>query len=289
MPYQNQNINKAIVYALLTSLVGSLAAATTKYLTEHLNVGLIVFIQYGICLLTLTPWLLKHGVNGVKTTRLKTHIVRGAAGWCCFYTYYLAISEIPLVDATLLRNTAPICVPFFMLLLFNERLHRLKVAGVAIGFIGVLLVLKPQGSEISLWHGIGFLSGITLAVSMIYTRELTSSEPSNRILFYYFFISLVCSIPLAIADYTAIPLNTLPALGFVGLSIFITMKLYNLAYANGPANTLAPFSYFGVIFAGILGWLFWAHAPDAKSLFGMIAIIGGGTITLLLRNKSTQA
>ena len=61
------------------------------------------------------------------------------------------------------------------------------------------------------------------------------------------------------------------------------MKLYNHAYANAPASTIAPLTYFGVIFAGVFGWLFWDQIPDAKSLVGMLLIVTGGIMAILAR------
>ncbi|RLT98593.1 DMT family transporter [Ketobacter sp.] len=289
MPGRQTNLRIASMYAILTSLVASLVAAATKYLTGMMDASVVVCIQYLICLFTLTPWMAKVGLPGLATQVPRHHLIRGVAGWACFYTYYLAIGNIPLVDASLLRNTAPICVPFFAYLLFRNRISLLGMVGIGLGFAGVLFILKPEGASFSLWHGIGFLSGVTLAVSMIYTRELAQSEPSNRILFYYFLISLLLSTPLALLNFTAIPLLAWPALLFVGFSIFITMKLYNHAYAHAPANSIAPLTYFGVVFAGLLGWLFWDHVPDGKSLGGMILIILGGVLAIMAKPAAEQS
>jgi len=283
VPGRQTNIRTAAVFALLTSLVASMAAAATKYLTALMDASVVVCIQYLICLLTLTPWIIQSGVKGIATKVPRAHLIRGLAGWACFYTYYVAISKIPLMDASLLRNTAPLCVPFFGFLLFRNRIGVQGIVGILVGFAGVMFILKPEGASISLWHGVGFLSGVTLALSMIYTRELAHTEPSNRILFYYFLISLLLSIPLALYKAEPIPFTALPPLLFVGLSIFITMKLYNHAYANAPASTIAPLTYFGVIFAGVFGWLFWDQIPDAKSLVGMLLIVTGGIMAILAR------
>lgn len=283
------NLRVATLFAILTSLVATTAAAATKYLTGYIDASVVVCTQYLICLITLTPWISRTGLRGLATEFPKSHLIRGFAGWACFYSYYVAIGKIPLVDASLLRNTAPICVPFFTFFIFGGRISAQGIVGILIGFAGVLFILKPEGDTISIWHGIGFLSGVTLALSMIYTRELAESEPSNRILFYYFLISLTLSTPLALVNFTNIPLKLWPALLFVGFSIFLTMKLYNHAYANAPANTIAPLTYFGVIFAGLLGWIFWGHTPDFRSLWGMLLVIGGGILAIFARQKGPTA
>lgn len=288
MPARQNNLKVATLYAILTSLVASMAAAATKYLTSYMDASVVVSVQYLLCLITLLPWILSAGAKGMATEFPKKHLIRGIAGWACFYTYYVAIGKIPLVDASLLRNTAPICVPFFTFALFGNRIGLQSALGILIGFGGVLLILKPEGTGISIWHGVGFLSGVTLALSMIYTRELAQTEPSNRILFYYFIISLVLSSPLALLNYTPIPLKAVPALLFVGFSIFLTMKLYNHAYAHAPANAIAPLTYFGVIFAGLLGWVFWGHTPDQKGICGIILVISGGIIAIFAKQKDSS-
>lgn len=288
MSGRQTNLRTATLFAILTSLVATMAAATTKYLTGYMDASLVVCTQYLICLVTLLPWVSRTGLTGLTTEFPKAHLIRGVVGWACFYTFYVAIGKIPLVDASLLRNTAPICVPFFTFFLFGNRIGVQGAIGILVGFAGVLFILKPEGQNISMWHGVGFLSGVTLAISMIYTRELAASEPSNRILFYYFLISLVLSTPLALANYTPIPLKAVPALLFVGVSIFITMKLYNHAYTHAPATAIAPLTYFGVVFAGLLGWIFWDHTPDAKSLVGMALVICGGVVAILAKQAEAS-
>lgn len=278
----------AVLFAILSPLVATLAAAAVKHLAQYMSVGVIVLVQYGICLLTLAPWMLRTGLRGLKTSRWKTHLIRGVAGWLCFYSYFIALQHIPLVEASLLRNTAPICVPFLVYFLTGGGITVPKLLGILTGFAGVILILHPEGASVSLWHGVGFVSGITLALSMVYTKELAATESSPLIIFYYFFISTILSVPLAVSDFGPIPLHTVPLLLFVGISIYITMQLYTAAYAAAPTNTLAPFSYFGVVFAGILGWLLWDQVPDQRSLLGMVCVMAGGIITLLARDKGTR-
>lgn len=289
MPKTSTRLGTAVTFAILSPLVATLAAAAAKYLSTYVSTGFIVLVQYGVCLLTLLPWLYKVGLKGLKTSHWKGHLIRGVSGWLCFYSYFIALKHIPLVEAALLRNSAPICVPFLVYFLTRTGVTLPKLVGILAGFGGVVLILHPEGASISLWHGVGFVSGLTLALSMVYTRELSSTESSNLILFYYFVISTVMSLPLALHDIRPVPLHILPYLLFVGISIFLTMKLYTVAYTAAPTNTLAPFSYFGVVFAGILGWLFWNQTPDGRSLIGMAFVVGGGIITLLARDKRVLA
>lgn len=280
-----ENLPRAICLAIATAFVGALAAASVKYISSEINTHVMICTQYLICLLSLSPWIRKQQLNVFVTKRFSLHFFRAFVGWVGFYTYYYALSHIPLVDAGLLRNTAPLCVPFIVILWLKLPVEKSRWLGIIVGFIGVGIILKPSGEGLNLWHFVGFLSGLSLALSMVCTRQLAETEPSNQILFYYFFLSFLFSLPLAVPHLSDIPITLLPFLLFVGASIFITMNLYTRAYSLAPTSTLAPFSYFGVVFAGLLGWLIWDHTPDLLSLVGIALVVLGGILSLVFAQK----
>ena len=277
-----ENIGLGAFYAVSTALVMSIAAALIKYTSTLVSIEIIVAAQYIICVVFMLPWLMSKGIRGIKTDHLNLHIVRALCGWACFYTYYLAIAHIPLVDAALLRNAAPLCVPFLILWIHKVHIAWVRWIPIAVGFIGIGFILKPDGSTLSIWHLIGFASAITLAGSIISTRMLTRSEPTNRVLFYYFGLSAAASIPLAILNWQPIPFQALLPMLFIGLSIWLTMWLYTQAYLYAKASVISPLSYCGVVFTGFWGWFFWDQLPDWLSFAGVILVVSGGIGSVIL-------
>lgn len=279
--------------ALATAMVVSIATAATKYTAAFVTIEQIVFFQYLFCVVIMLPPMLRLGFGCLKTEHFKLHIMRGVSGWLCFYTYYLALDKIPLVDASLLRNTAPLCVPVLFLLWKGFRMPFLRWLPVIIGFVGIGLVLKPQGSLLSIWHLLGLASGITLAGSIVTTRTLALTEPTSRILFYYFTFSSVCGLPLAINNWQPVPLFTLPVMAGIGISIWLTMWLYTKAYGFARATVISPVSYCGVLFTGLLGWIFWDQIPQQSAVAGAVLIIAGGIWSVYLgrepeRNEASE-
>ena len=262
--------------ALATSLVMSLAAGVIKYTAGYVSIEQIVMVQYLVCVGVMLPWLASRGINRLRTEHPWLHVIRGASGWLCFYTYYLALDVIPMVEAALLRNSAPLVVPVVVLAWLKYRMPTRNWIPVFIGFIGITLVLKPETSGLSSWHLIAFCSAITLAGSIVTTRVLTKTEPTNRILFYYFALSALFALPLAIINWQPIPLFTLPLMLGIGLSVWLIMWLYTQAYRYAKATVIAPLSYFGVLFTGLIGWVFWQQVPDMMAVIGAALIIGGG-------------
>ena len=288
MPEQ-ENIPKGVAFAIATTLMASTAATASKLIAGEVSVPQIVLAQYLIGLMVTLIWQSRSFSVSLKTSRFTEHMIRGVAGWLCFYAYYQALAYIPLVDAALLRNTGPLFVPLVVYLWLKKKVSRRAWLPMLLGFAGVLMILKPDLDGVSQWHLIGLLSGILLAVSMVGTRALSSTEPASRILFFYFLISFACSLPVALLNWQPIPASAYPYLLYIGLAIHITMWLYTKAYTFARASVVSPINYSGVVFSGLLGWFIWEHVPDYVSLAGMLLVVGAGLLSVFLNMERTNA
>ena len=287
MSQVQQNTLKAIALVFGTLIIGSGAGAASKWISDTVPVVIIVMVQYGICLLIIMPTFIRQRLQPISEIRQankqwKKHLIRGISGWLSFFCYYASLKHIPLVDASLLRNSAPLFVPLIAWLWVRAKVPKRRWLPLIIGFIGVALVLRPSSSSISYWHIIGLLSGIGLAVSMIGTRLLSQTESGYIIIGYYFSISLLCSIPFGIYYWQDIPLWTLPYLLFIGVSIYLIMVLYTKAYSYDKPSIIAPISYFSVIISGVIGWVIWQHVPSSTALIGSLLVIVAGFLTVHL-------
>ncbi|MGH1373691.1 MAG: DMT family transporter [Cellvibrionaceae bacterium] len=282
---------KGILFALATALVGSSAAAAGKLVSQDLSTPMIVFVQYSICLAIMLPKLLTQGPKLLITPRWKTHLIRGAGGWISFFAFYSALADIPLVDANLLRNTAPLFVPLIIWLWVGQVVPKNRWIPLTLGFIGVAIILRPQTGDggFNLAYLIGLSSGALLAVSMVGTRVLSHSESSSTIMLYYFLLSFLLSTPLAIANWQTIPLASWPYLLYIGLSIFIAMWLYTKAYSYAKPSIVSPISYFSVVFSGLIGWIIWGHLPSTLSVIGIMVVICAGICTVYLGNHDSSS
>lgn len=278
---------KGIAFALATTLVGSTAGAAGKLAAQDLGTPMIVFVQYSICLLVMLPRVAQQGISSLATDRWKTHLIRGAGGWVSFFAFYSALASIPLVDANLLRNTAPLFVPLIIWLWVGIIVPRNRWIPLILGFVGVAIILRPQpgANGFDVAYLVGLSSGALLAVSMVGTRLLSHSESSGTIMFYYFALSFVLSTPLAIFNWQPIPLQSWPYLIYIGLSIFIAMWLYTKAYSYAKPSIVSPISYFSVVFSGLIGWAIWGHVPTLFSVIGIGIVICAGICTVYLGSK----
>lgn len=279
------HIALGVFYSLATSVGASSAAAVVKWLAADISPWQIVWIQYGLCTLMMLPWLYRHGLGGLRSLRYRQHLIRAIGGWLGFTTYYLAISHIPLVDASLLRAAAPLWVPLVVWVGLREKVPWVRWLALISGFVGICFVLQPGSAAFSLGHVIGLGAGLSLAVSMAFTRALSSSEPAGRVLFYYFAFSFLASTPMAIQSWTPIPVALWPALLFVGVAIFMSMVFYNRAYSYAPTTLVAPLGYVAVPMAAFIDWQFWHHIPSSSVILGSALVIGSGVLAVTLGSR----
>jgi len=286
MAAQSQAIRHAIFLSLLMILLGSTAAAVTKWVSGQVSTAAIVTVQYLIGTLLCLPRILRPGIRSLATGRLGLHLVRGLAGVLSFYLFYATLHEIPMVDAMLLRQSAPLTVPLVVWIWTSEKVAPTAWIPLCIGFAGIAIILRPATHAFSWWHAGGFVGALLLAISMVGTRKLAATEPNARILFYYCALSLACVTPFSLGDYSGHSLLDWLALLYIGVAIYLVLELYTRAYGMAPTAAIAPINYLSVVLAGLWGWLFWNQVPDGWTLLGSALVIGGGLSTLLLAGGS---
>ncbi len=282
MAIDRHSVSYAIYLSLLMVLLASTAVVAAKYASATATSEAIVTVQFAICLLLCLPSTLGPGLHNLRSERLGLHLFRGVAGVAGFYLYYVVLDYIPLVDAMMLRQTAPLAVPLVMWIWNRERVPASAWLPISIGFAGVVLILRPGPGGMSWWHAAGLGSGIALAISMVATFRLARTEPDSRILFYYFALSLLCVAPFSAGDFSGIRWQDWLAMLYIGISIYYTLVLYTRAYAIAPASAIAPVTYLATVMGGCWGWLIWRQLPDRWTVAGSVLVIAGGLLTLYL-------
>ncbi|HKQ29844.1 MAG TPA: DMT family transporter, partial [Burkholderiales bacterium] len=230
-------------------------------------------------LAVLLPWVLYRRAN-LRTRRLTGQIMRGLFGLASMYCFFYALGHMPLGEAVLLNYSMPLFIPFVAYFWLREPMSRMLFAVIALGFVGVALILKPGLELFTPAALVGLASGVLAAVSMVGIRDLTSSEPPFRIVFYY---SLTCTlgsaIPLLWAWHTPAAHMWIPIL-VIGVCASIGHMMMTRAYGLAPASQVGPFCYATVIFAGLIGWMFWDEIPDVMSIVGTVMVCAAGILTI---------
>jgi drug/metabolite transporter (DMT)-like permease len=243
----------------------------------------ISFFQSFISLLVFLPWTLRHGIKDLKTIQLPLHIARALSGLLSQVLYFWAVKEMTLIDAVLLVNAAPLFIPIVALVWNRTPITPAVGISLLVGFVGVVLIIKP-GEELFTNPSALFALSAALfsAIALVSVNKLSGNNQPDTILFYYFFIASLATLPFAIANWSEPTTYQWGLLLGVGVFMAVAQLLIILAYQHATASQIAPFNYSVVIFSGLIGWAVWQEPLGWISGVGILMVCVGGILSILL-------
>lgn len=255
----------------------TLSDANAKWLGANYNPLQILFLRALIALPFVTALALGLGGRRVlRTTHPGLHLTRGAinvVSACCFY---LGLQALPLAEATAIAFAAPLFVTALSVFILKERVDGKRWVAVLAGFAGVLIVVRPGTQAFQPATLLPLTTALLYAVMMITARGINRAEGMLTTTFYIVVGQLVCSAIGLPWVWRAPAVEDLPYFGAVALFSTLGLALITQGFRIGPASVVAPFDYTGLVWATILGWIFWREAPDAYAYLGAVFIAGSG-------------
>jgi drug/metabolite transporter (DMT)-like permease len=279
-----QDLRRGALYMVASAVFFAGMSAAIKIASHELPNVDVVFFRNAVGLLVLLPWLFWGSEAGLATRDLGGHLVRGLAGVGSMYCFFYAIAQLRLADAVLLNQSLPLFLPFVERFWLGEPIPRRLGWVLALGFLGILLILKPGSEVFSHAAVVGLASALLAAVAQVGVRRLTRTEPATRIVFYFGLIGTLFSAPPAVLAWKTPSLGILLPLLAVGALATAGQLALTRAYAHAPAARVGPFLYTGPVFAGILDWWLWRTLPDWLFLAGALLVVASAVATLRVRN-----
>jgi len=282
---------RAILLCLTALLLFAGLDTTTKYLTAHFEPPMIVAARFiGNLALMLVIMAPRGGLAMVKTTRTGLVWVRGSCLACASLFMALALSRMPVGEATAIMFLSPTLVAIAAGPMLGERIGLWGWSAVIVGFAGVTLIARPGGGLEIL--GVLFAMGAALmnTIYQLMSRTLAATERTFAMLFYSALVgSLIygAALPWYWAGRmpTLLEATLLASLGVLGgLGHF----LFTAAFRYATASTLAPITYLQVLWATLLGWIVFRHTPDPIGMVGMLTI-GASGLMVALRSRVGRA
>lgn len=286
---QERSLAKGISSALTGLFFLSLIAICVKLAGKAgAKLGWIVFMQYFAAFMLSLAISAKDKFRNLKSGKLHLEFLRGAAGVLSFFCFAAAMTEIPMVDASLLQNTAPIFIPIIGLIWLKDSVDKRIWLGILVGFIGIILIIKPDGNVFKLGDLIGLASGISLALGYVAMRLITQSDGFKTIIFYFSLTAFILSLPLGIIYWSNPPIEGwLYSLGS-GILLVAYLNMQQISYKHTEASKLSPFNYFVVIYVGLLDWWLFGNMPDLLTIIGIVIVSVGGIIAILKHEEDKK-
>jgi drug/metabolite transporter (DMT)-like permease len=264
--------------------------ATSKHLTQTFSVSMLVWARYTVHFVLMVIFLAPSMRAKLIATQRPVALTARALMLVGTTGFAMAgISIMPLAESTALLFVTPLIVVILASSLLKESVSAGRWIAVVAGFSGALLIARPGG--VMSMQGIILMSlaAICYAIYQVQTRQMSMTEDTVTMLFYTALVGTV-SMTLAAPLYWGGPMpDAWQALGIASLGIYggTGHLLMTRAFRHAPASTLSPFLYAQLIWATLLGWMFYSQLPDLLSTVGM-AVIAASSLSIALSERFRQ-
>jgi len=276
-PAPDDHYGTAVAYLLLGVVSALSLDLCAKWLLVDYSLPQFVFLRslFGLSFFLFTARFYG-GLGNLRTNRWKWHLFRTLLATGAMFGFFYGLSRMPLVNALTIAFTAPLFVTGLSVPFLGEHVGWRRWLAVIVGFIGVLIVLRPgQGMFTPAAIGV-IIAALCYAGLALTARKLASTESSFSLAAY------VVTGPLLVSS-TLLPGNfTMPTVGawllFVLAGLCSALAWVGIVggYRRAPPAMLAPFEYTALIGAAIAGYLIWNEVPDVWVITGGLVIIASG-------------
>lgn len=203
---------------------------------------------------------------------------RGLLGFIAMSSYFYAVQRGKLADMAAISRTQPIFVACLAPLLIGEPAPRVLILTLALGFGGTMLVIKPGLGVLNFPGLTALVAAVFSALAHLCVRRLNATEPPPRIVFYFTLAMCVGGGLMCIPDFVLPSLRQLLLLIVLAQGAAVGQLLMTTAYSRDSAQVVAAAAYVIVVFALLIGLVFWQEIPDALALLGAVLITAAGVV-----------
>lgn len=259
-------------------------AVATREVTFELDTPTILFIRslVAVSLMTLLVGLSKDGFEQIKTECISLHLVRNCVHFVGQFGWFFAIATIPLAHVFALEFTVPIWIALLAPIFLKERMTVERTVYVLVGFVGVIIIVRPFGFDIEIGAVVMLIGALGFAGAMLGTRKLTVTETPLCILFYMALIQLPISAVLLLSsgNYKMPELTTLLLIVFITAGVMCAHYCMARAFQMAELVTVVPMEYIRLPLIAVVGFLIYSEPIDIPTVIGSIAILAGNYLNV---------
>ncbi len=259
---------RAALLMLGSTLLFALMAVAIRLASAALHTFEIAFFRNFFGLVAALPLLLHHGPSLLRTTQLPRYVWRCVIGVVSMFCGFWAIGHLPLAQAVSLSYSTPIFVTIAAVIFLHEQVRARRWAAVVVGFIGVLVIVRPGSGDFSTGTLVALSAAVLSGVVAIQIKQLSATEPADRIVFYTTLLWVPMSLAPALFVWEwprGITWLWVFSAGFLGTGGHM---LWTRALKLGDVSALTPISFMQLPVVAIFGYLLFDEAVDRWTALG---------------------
>ncbi len=266
----------AISLMVFSGLFFVLMHSAVKYLSKEVHIFEIAFFRCALVIFVLTPVIFQQGKSIFKTQQPKMQILRVATNSVAMLCFFYGISITSLAQLTTLGFTVPIFTTILAVVFMKEQIRLRRTSALIIGFLGTVIVMRPDIS-IELGAVLIIFSSFLWSICLIFIKKLTQTDTPVTISLYFGIGMIPATFVLAFPVLEMIDLRQFIILIFIAISGTLAQTTMNSAIQKGELALLLPFDFLRLIWSVLIGYALFAEEPTITLWIGGFLIIGSTT------------
>ena len=266
----------AISFMIISGLFFVVMHSAVKYLSKEVHIFEIAFFRCALVIFVLAPIIFQQGRSIFKTKQPKMQLLRITTNSVAMLCFFYGISTTPLAQLTTLGFTVPIFATILAVTFMKEKIRLRRTAALIIGFIGTIIVMRPDIS-IELGALLIIFSSFLWSICLIFIKKLTQTDSAVTISLYFGIGMIPATFALAFPVMEVIDLKQFTILLFIAITGTLAQTIMNTALQKGELALLLPFDFLRLIWSVLIGYALFAEEPTFTLWIGGFLIIGSTT------------
>lgn len=275
-------VTQGALYMVLAALGFSVMNVIIRLVSAELDPLQIAFFRNLFALAMMLPWLARTRGLGLRTRRLGMHAWRACFGFLAMVAWFYSVTLLPLAEAVALNFTVPLFATIGAALVLGEVVRARRWTATVVGFLGVLIIVRPGFADVSLTMALPVLAAAFMAVATLIVKSLSSSETPAAIVAYMNLFLTPLSLVPALFVWRWPDAETLGLLICLGAAAALAHIALTRAYSKADASAVLPFDYLRLPLVAAFAYLLFDQVPDPWTWVGG-AVIAGAVIYIAHR------
>lgn len=259
---------RGTIWILIAAVCLTAMAATIRHLSADVHTFIIAFFRIGLGFVFMAPWLIRTRLQGLKTTKTSWFLGRAVATTIGSLGFFYALGEIPLADAVAIMFTRPLYGTVFAIVFLGEIVGQRRWTALGIGFLGVLVMVRPGFEAVNLGLAAVFVASIAGAAAAILIRYLSRTESPDTITMYMVLFTTPVMLILALFVWETPTWEQIGWLSFTGLVGTLGQRAMSRGYAAADASIILPMDFSRLIVAALFGYVLFSEIPSIYTAIG---------------------
>ena len=273
------------LFMVATAVGSGCMAGLVRHVSADLHPFQIVFFRNFFGLIALMPLVLSYGWKPLKTKRFGWHSLRVALNLMAMLTYFYALSITPLAKVASLSFVSPLFATLFAVILLREPIRARRMAALAMGFIGAIIIIRPGSEAMNLGAMLVLFSSAVWALALLVIKILSREDSAVTIAFYAAILLMPFSLIPALYVWVWPTLEQwvwLACIGTVGASMHVTIAQ---AFKLADATAILPIDFTKLIWTALIGYVFFSEIPEMWTWIGAVVIFSSSVYIAIRENR----